>query len=253
MGQRYEKNYMVNHFDLDKNSILKPTTLLNFLQDISTTHFDEKTASVEPGVLDGIWMILEWHVKLHQMITNAQMIRLITEPTYFRKFIAYRRYWIEDENGTVIGQGMSKWAYVNPVTRRQSNLPSLLNRVFDVSESAEKPSKIEFESFHKDSIVYENLTKRETVYSDIDVNQHVNNVAYVRWALDSLSRDFLDAYSLFEMKISFKKEVLQGEQVSLVTKIKETAETAISEHIIVDMSESECVRMQMTWLLKPTV
>jgi acyl-ACP thioesterase len=45
----------------------------------------------------------------------------------------------------------------------------------------------------------------------------VNNVVYIRWILDSLPKLTYRNYSLNEITISYKKEVLVNERVSVIS------------------------------------
>jgi acyl-ACP thioesterase len=51
--------------------------------------------------------------------------------------------------------------------------------------------------------------------SDIDMNEHVNNVCYVRWALDAFSVDFLQKNEVKEISVSFLAEAKEGDRVGL--------------------------------------
>jgi medium-chain acyl-[acyl-carrier-protein] hydrolase len=246
----YEKVYALKYYDFDKNYRLKPTTLMNFLQDISTLHFETKTADLPEGTLPGLWVIVEWNVTLLNMPRRVMDLTLRTEPTYFRKFIAYRRYEVLSDEGQVIAEGVSKWAYIDPILRKQVNIPKVLNEVFGVPENAEKPAKFEFENMEG---ALSKETKRKSVYADIDVNDHVNNVTYIGWAIDTLDGRFMSHHALNALKVVFKKEVLEDEVVSIQTKIKETAEKAVSDHAIVDENGALCVQMQFEWSTIPTV
>jgi len=244
MGQIYEKKYALNYFDFDKNFKLKPTTLMNFLQDISTLHFGVRTAHLPKDELPGIWVIVEWQVNLLQMPEFVMDLTVRTEPNYFRKFIAYRRYDIEDDKGKQMGHAISKWAYIDPITKKQINIPKVLNDVFDVEENCEKPGKIEFEEMFGAS---KHEMTRMTVYSDIDVNHHVNNVTYIKWAIDTLGSELLDHYQLKALKVSFKCEVFEGEPVTIRTEVKKTAQRAVSKHQIIGSDQAVCVSIQIEW------
>ncbi len=244
MGQIYEKKYALNYFDFDKNYKLKPTTLMNFLQDISTLHFGVRTTHLSESELPGLWVIVEWQVDLFEMPATVMDLTVKTEPNYFRKFIAYRRYEIADDKGMQLGQAISKWAYIDPTTRKQINIPKLLNDVFEVDENCEKPGKIEFEEMQGATL--DEMT-RKSVYSDIDVNHHVNNVTYIKWAIDALGSELLDQYRLKTLKVSFKREVFEGEEVVVSTEVKETAQSAVSKHQILSSDKTVCVVVQIDW------
>ena len=186
---------------------------MNFLQDISTLHFGIRTAHLSEASLPGLWVIVEWQVDLFEMPDAVMDLTVKTEPNYFRKFIAYRRYEIDDDKGKQLGQAISKWAYIDPTTRKQINIPKLLNDVFEVEENCEKPGKIEYEEM--EGATLEEMT-RTSVYSDIDVNHHVNNVTYIKWAIDALGSELLDHYQLKTLKVSFRREVFEGDRKSVV-------------------------------------
>ena len=244
MGQVYVKKYALNYFDFDKNYKLKPTTLMNFLQDISTLHFGVRTQHLSDAELPGLWVIVEWQVDLLELPATVMDLTVKTEPNYFRKFIAYRRYEIIDDKGKQLGTAISKWAYIDPTTRKQINIPKLLNAVFEVEENCEKPGKVDFEDMEGATL---NEMTRMSVYSDIDVNHHVNNVTYIKWAIDALGSEFLDHYQLKTLKVAFKRELFEGEAVTVSTEIKETALGAVSKHQILSSDLTVCVVVQIDW------
>ena len=49
------------------------------------------------------------------------------------------------------------------------------------------------------------------LFSDIDVNQHVNNVKYVQWALDNLPDGFQEQHVLKELSINFVTQAMLGD------------------------------------------
>lgn len=57
--------------------------------------------------------------------------------------------------------------------------------------------------------------ERIAVFSDIDYNNHVNNVRYIGWAMDVLPLDLLAENPLRRLSINFNHEVHPGETVEL--------------------------------------
>lgn len=245
MGLKYEREYQLNYFDFDKNYQIKPTTLMNFLQDISTRHFEDATCDVPREDLPGLWVIVEWDIKKNDVSLKAGMIKVVTEPIYFRKFIAYRRYEIYNHENELVLTGYSKWAYIDPVLRKQVNIPKFLNALFHVEADAEKPDKLSF----SDLSMIEQPSERclQAVYTDLDVNKHVNNITYIRWAIDSLGSAYMDGHRFSELKVAFKKEVFEDQQIKVSTKIKETATETISEHLICDLDDQLFVQVAFTF------
>lgn len=246
LGLKYEREYQLNYFDFDKNYQIKPTTLMNFLQDISTRHFEEATKDVPNEDLPGLWVIVEWDIKKRDVSLKAGMIKVVTEPIYFRKFIAYRRYEVYNQENELVLTGFSKWAYIDPVHRKQVNIPKFLNTLFSVEADAEKPEKL---SFNDLSTIEESVERYlQAVYTDLDVNKHVNNITYIRWAIDSLGSAYMDAHRFSELKVAFKKEVFENQQIKVVTKIKETANETVSEHLICDLDDQLFVQVAFSFI-----
>lgn len=244
MGVTFTKTYAMNYYDFDKNYRLKPVSLMNTLQDISTLHFETATAHVADALLDGVWVIVEWQVEMEILPCTVEPVILTTEPTYFRKFIAYRNYLIKSPTGELLGTAISKWAYINKTTRRQSNIPKLLNEVFQVEEHAEKPDKIQMASLELErSEIYHT----KSVYSDIDINNHVNNVAYIRWVIDALGEAFHNKHPFKGLKVSYKKEVLIGEKMAIHSQIKETDKITVSNHQLYNEADELCVHLSFEW------
>ena len=52
---------------------------------------------------------------------------------------------------------------------------------------------------------------------DIDSNQHVNNIHYFDWMLDTLPEEFLRTHEVKQFNIVYKNEVRSGEVVDSLT------------------------------------
>lgn len=244
MGVTFTKPYAMNYYDFDKNYRLKPVSLMNTLQDISTVHFETATAHVSSDILEGVWVIVEWQVVMNQLPVEIEPLILTTEPSYFRKFIAYRNYLIKSPSGEVLGTAISKWAYINKTTRRQVNIPKLLNTLFQVEETVDKPEKIQMDTLES---AHTQIYHTKSVYSDIDINNHVNNVAYIRWVMDALGESFHAKHAFKGLKVIYKKEVLIGETMTIHSQIKETEKITVSSHQLYNNQEELCVQLSFEW------
>ncbi|MDN5351173.1 MAG: hypothetical protein PWQ12_89 [Clostridiales bacterium] len=247
MGDIYTHHYHLNTFDFDQNRNVRLVSLMNFLQDISTRHFEaviERNAEVESP---GLWVIVEWHIELYDGIDAPMKVALTTEPTYFRKFIGYRRYDMQREDGGTLLKAYSKWAYIDSKTRTQLNIPERFYACFSVDAGAERPTwKNKFKA--EEAPFSEHLFKSH--YSDVDVNRHVNNVTYIRWGLDAVFSDkpeWVDRYPIKRLKVTFKKETFGGDKVRVSGHYTETDETAQSLHFLTNDAGEICVEMEALW------
>lgn len=237
MNSYYQKAYELHNFDFNAHEHVKTVTLLNCLQDISTCHYN---SVVGGNAENAVWVIVEWDVQFMAPITRVQNLTVKTKPTYFRKFIAYRAYEIVDESGDVVVTAVSKWAYINYETRKQMVIPKFLYELFDVHEHADKPKKLENMDFKIECI--EPMTFR-SCFSDIDINQHVNNVSYLRWTIDSLPYEFIAQNSPKRLQVYYRKEIFINDVIHVLTDL-EAKET---RQIIQNSIGEECVKIRMLW------
>ncbi|MBS7526423.1 hypothetical protein KHM83_07015 [Fusibacter paucivorans] len=259
MGKEYVKKYEINTVDFDENHRLRAITIINFLQDISTRHYWH--ALTESGVddADGFWVIVEWDVKVHFYPERAQFVTVTTEPIYFRKFIAYRRYTIVDELGRCMATAMSKWAYMSLSIRKQANIPPEIYDVFGVAKDAVKPQKLQ-KTQQPD--VEPIICHHQVGYNDIDVNGHVNNGAYFHWLMNAIPERLKAARQPNGIQIHYRQEVFKGADVvlSLYAAPEQQANTEMNgetDHfahengnaLLADICESDRVAVQcvLTW------
>ncbi len=63
--------------------------------------------------------------------------------------------------------------------------------------------------------VLQKVDEHRVAYSDIDVNQHVNNARYIAWAMDAIPEEVVNDRPVSEVSINFIKEAIPGEVVDL--------------------------------------
>lgn len=246
MQNAYKKTYLVKTGDLDSNRNLKPTALLGFLQDISTRHFE----TIIPDHKKHIWVIVSWELEWTKAFENPEMIKISTKPTFFRKCLAYRSYEICDSQGALMVKARSKWAYLSLETRTQAQIPHYFNDAFDVPVDTCAPIMIKLKKFSTEHSPVEFFK----VYpSDIDMNHHVNNIVYLRWAMDAFlnQEEFLLDRGLFlkVLNIQYKKEMTMGEKSKVFTEKKyENHERIVSQQIENEKGEI-CAIIESKWTI----
>ena len=51
------------------------------------------------------------------------------------------------------------------------------------------------------------VTSRHVLYSDIDLNKHMNNARYLEWVMDLIPQEVLEKYFIGEMTMHYQKEI----------------------------------------------
>lgn len=152
-------------------------------------------------VLSKETMVLKRPIKVDEKIV------LHTRAADRKRIQFIRNYWVNDENGDEIAAMYSLWTLIDLKNRRIIK-PEKVGIVMPEL----KPYQYTIESYHeiKKDLELTYVMKRQVLYSDVDVNQHMNNSRYIEWALDAIAMEVFDNKYFSEVSVFFKKEMAPG-------------------------------------------
>jgi fatty acyl-ACP thioesterase A len=142
--------------------------------------------------------------------------------------IAARRDWeITDVSpekngqGVVIAKATSQWIAFNLVRRKLARIPQVVVEKFQTQSLMDSP--VMGTSYAVDKLPDVRGLKGTTIpeshsvrRSDLDMNNHVNNVVYTEWLLESVPDTFWQKYDLQEIILEFKNECHDGDNVDAI-------------------------------------
>lgn len=215
----FQQKYFVRYSEMDYNKILKPSALLNFLQDIATIGADKAGFGYKDIIDKNLgWFLLKYHMEFNNFPQDIKELTIKTEARGYNKLFALRDFEIYDENNELIGRVSSSWALVN-LTDKSMALPS---EIF--------PDKMLKYEKREDDLSFPKTHNPETAefseefkirYDDIDVNHHVNNMNYIIWAFEALPKEFRNNHKLKTLDMLYKKEIQYGNTVLSEAKLDE--------------------------------
>lgn len=193
--------------EVDYQGNYKISSLLSKLSDLSTLNAI-KIGIWKPELKDKYGFILAKEtIVLKRPIRMYEKIKLNTRAAACKRIQFIRNYWIEDDCGSEIAAIYSVWTLLD-LEKRKLTKPDKAGLVFPEI----KPYQYTLEEYHeiKKDLDLEYVMDRTVLYSDVDVNQHMNNSRYVEWAMDSIALSvFKDKY-FKEISLAYKKEMAPG-------------------------------------------
>uniref|UniRef100_A0A5B7AUC4 Acyl-ACP thioesterase-like C-terminal domain-containing protein n=1 Tax=Davidia involucrata TaxID=16924 RepID=A0A5B7AUC4_DAVIN len=85
-------------------------------------------------------------------------------------------------------------------------------------------------------------------WSDMDANQHVNNVKYIGWILESVPLNVLEDYNLTSMTLEYRRECRQSNVLESLTSMnaRVAAEDSnfLTNHSKAELESTHLLRMQ---------
>lgn len=210
----YEEYMKATLEDFGKNGNMTERGILRVLENIACYHSDSLGCGAADREKTGIaWILLEWKVKILRSPRYGEKLRVTTWSRGVATFCTtLRDYEIYGENGELCVIASSKWAFVD----------LKLGKISKIEESTIAHYQGEDKSVfgEKDLIrlrepkTYSSETEYRIRRTDIDLNSHVHNLCYLDFAMECLPEDIYQTESFHEIRISYRKEIVSGEQIT---------------------------------------
>lgn len=245
MENTYQLQFQIRSYEIDAKGKIKISALLNYLQEAASQHAARLGASVLDLFPKNLtWMLSRYHVIIFNYPSWNQTITIHTWPSAKEGLFALREFELLDQNNERCAIATSSWMLLDfkkkqPV-RPQDHLPHFEHRT-------ERIIKDNFDPMPGPEQTDIELPFRVHM-SDLDLNQHVNHVSYIEWALETVPAEVLIKYQPMELEISFRGEAFYGDRIFSRTQIINNDSPASFVHQIVsEKNGKELTRLKSTW------
>ena len=212
MPEALTRTIRITASDCDRFQRLRMSALFSILQQMSIRDVElvgvprEKT--LDRGLL---WVISRMKLEFERIISYDEEITFVTWPGKREHMMFPRYYEGRDSRGSLLFRGAAVWLLISEKKRivvspqdcdieipaaegrEEIGLPMALRTI-----DSDRPASI-----------------RTVVYSDIDLNGHVNNTRYLDWMDDLFDLHFHEIYVPAALQINYEHEVEYGNSVSL--------------------------------------
>lgn len=155
------------------------------------------------------WLLSSWQIVIDRRPRLNERIQVATAPYDFRGFLGYRNFTLTGEDGIVIVKAASIWTLIDMQKLCPTKLTQEMQDGYEIGQKLEMeyaPRKI---ALLGDGEEREQFTIRKY---QIDSNQHMNNVEYVKLAMETLP----DKAAIWQLRAEYKKAALLGDTVTAV-------------------------------------
>lgn len=210
MNRLWEKEYHLRASDFDKFNHIKPSAVLDLFQDAAGQHAEEIGVGFGDMIKRSyLWALTRIKFEVLSQPKSYGKVIVKTWPLKPNRLTYRREYAIEDENGERLIVGSSEWVVIHSEKRRFVSVPDLYPFA---------------DGFHTEIMCEEKLGKVEDFeisspyivkagFSDLDVNNHVNNTKYANYVLDAINPQKPNELKGFQ--IDYRKEVLCGTELTI--------------------------------------
>lgn len=231
----YSEKFVIRCYEVGMNRTASIETIANLLQEVACNHaqsvgFSTDGFATTPSMRKRrlIWVTTRMHIEVDEYPVWGDVVQIETWCQAEGK-AGTRRDWLISNvaTGKLIGRVTSTWVMMNQDTRRLSRITDDVREEYaqhcpdppryafpeENSSSLKKISKLQDPAQHLRS----GLMPRR---GDLDMNQHVNNVTYIGWILESTPPDVLDTHQLHRITLDYRRECKHGDAVESLASLE---------------------------------
>uniref|UniRef100_Q9FQX7 Acyl-[acyl-carrier-protein] hydrolase n=1 Tax=Iris tectorum TaxID=114617 RepID=Q9FQX7_9ASPA len=239
-GLVYRQNFSIRSYEIGADQTASIETLMNHLQETALNHV--KCAGLlgngfgstpEMSKKNLIWVVTKMQVLVEHYPSWGNVIEVDTWAAVSGKNGMRRDWHVRDcQTGQTIMRSSSNWVMMNKDTRRLSKFPEevraeiepyFMERVPVIDDDNRKLPKLDDDTADH---VRKGLTPR---WSDLDVNQHVNNVKYIGWILESAPISILESHELASMTLEYRRECGRDSMLQSLTSLSNDCTDGLGE------------------------
>lgn len=209
----YTESFKVHTYEVDIHNRLTIQALAQFLQESASNHAALLGFGVEFLLKNNrTWVLSRLAVDIEESIPLGETITIKTWPADTEKLFYIRDFEISDKNGNIIGSATSYWIFIDTEKRRPVH-PSKREVVFDYENIQRGFTRNLSKLPGMDNLI--STSSFQVRYSDLDLNNHVNNIKYIEWGMEGIDPGYKKNNSPFLLEINFLSEVKYADNVRL--------------------------------------
>ncbi|KAK8952366.1 hypothetical protein KSP39_PZI003946 [Platanthera zijinensis] len=268
----YRQTFVIRSYEIGPDKTATMETLMNLLQETALNHVmssglasDGFGATHEMSLRKLIWVVTWVNIQVVKYSRWGDVVEIDTWVAASGKNGMRRDWIIRDYNRKkIIARATSNWVIMHRETRKLSKIPEqvreevmpfYLDRRVILESDGERLSIDKLNDETAENII-SGLAPR---WNDMDVNQHVNNVKYIGWILESVPMEVLEDYHLTSITLEYRRECRQSHLLESLTSMKPTIVEGVdsgnadlrSTHLLrLQENKLEIVRARAQWCIK---
>ncbi|MEN8249374.1 MAG: acyl-ACP thioesterase domain-containing protein [Bacteroidota bacterium] len=237
--------YQVRSYHTDASQRLFVHQILNFLQDAAHNHADGNGfGQKQLESRDLFWVLSRLKIEINELPVQDDSLVLNTWVKSINGSISEREFSIARGEDVLINAS-SLWFCLSGKTQKPAKIPEEYTKIMiPYSHSATKGGT---EKILVDNPMGKNSTGNsiEVKYTDIDMVNHVNNAAYMKWVTNEMSMFNYPERQVKSLTINYLEQAFLGDPI-MVSHFEEASQLFV--HEVRNMSTDKVVcRIKSTW------
>ncbi|GJQ61941.1 MAG: acyl-ACP thioesterase [Melioribacteraceae bacterium] len=243
----YERKYFIHNYDCDISGRLSISSMIKYFEDIALLHSEDVGFGMQYYLTEHVaWILHQWNIEIFDKPFFMDNIKLVTNPYSYKAFMANREFEIYSEDDDLLVKADSVWLFTDSKLRKTKRIDADVMKAYGIGENG--PELFTKLPDPKPALNFEDSYEYVVRKSDIDINNHLNNVRYIDLAIEALPEDITDEMELGNIDVIFKKELLLEDLVTIgYKKLNEEAPLTYI-HSVLNSKREVCAVIKTEWI-----
>ena len=207
----YKEENVLRASECDLSSQWKPSAILENMQEMAGKHAEllgvGRNALMQQGM---VWVLTRVEVEMDRYPRHTDTVATETFPMPVRRWFFPRYFIFRDEQGQELGRAGSLWVLLDVTTRKMAR-PDAVARLMPDNSDLLAPLGLPATVSEVSGTLQAGTLS--PLYTDLDMNGHVNNVKYMDWCCNALGIDVLRRRCLRRFDINYDLEIRPGQEI----------------------------------------
>lgn len=245
----WTESFPVRAYEAGIDGRVKIQAIFNYLQESAANHaihlgvFGEKLSR-----MNLTWVMSRIHLQVKHYPFWKQAVHVETWPVSKQGLHAIRDFKLTTDKGNEVGVATSSWMMIDVKRRKAIAMPAFMDGI----ELPSRPRAL-IDPFERLPRIEQVKIEKEfrVRLSDLDLNQHVNSVVYLDWALEAIPLEILQSHRLSGLEINYRAESCYGDRILSQSSVSEANGHQVIYHSLVRKKDSrEVTRLVSRWQAK---
>jgi len=241
----WHEDFPIRSYEVDCHNRLSILSMFSFMQESASQHAAALGVSIQQLLAENhTWLLSRLKINIAAYPGWNDQIQVNTWPSGTQQLFALRDFKISGIDNQIIAAAISAWLVIDLQKRRPVRIAPFVERLRPIEGSHILDGRLDKLPALSDPVHEKRFVVR---YSDLDINQHVNNVKFVEWILESLPSATLKALVAAELEINFLAEAFHEDYILAVCSPQDPGSTIFHHSLIRQQDGRELARAKTKW------
>jgi len=213
MNKTYSETFQVRATDCDRFRRIRPDMLFIQMQEGGERHAHSLGVGYDAMMSRGLFFVLaRVHLSVQRAPRCGETIVHTTWPGNSNRFFCPRFHTFALEDGSPLASAGALWVMLDTVHRKIVS-PKAVDLGFP--DNSDIPDPVSLPMRPPVMTGLDREIQRTPVYSEFDINGHVNNTKYIAWLCDALGNSTMEGMYIGDLTASYEKEIREEISLSL--------------------------------------